>query len=81
MKRAKILADLGKKKYEDFLKKNVDRISSVLFLNNKFEDYQEALLDNQLPIYIKSVEPIQLDRLYEAKILEYKNGKLFGKII
>ena len=81
MKRAKILADLGKKKHEAFLKKNVGRTSSVLFLNNKFGDYQEALLDNQIPIYIEPDKPIQPAQLYEAKILEYKKGRLFGKIV
>ncbi len=81
MKRAKILAKLGKDKYEKFLQKNVGRCSTVLFLNTKFDSYQEALLDNQLPIYIKITKPIQLRRLYEARILEYKNGRLFGKIV
>lgn len=81
VKRAKILADLGKKKYEAFLKKNVGRCSSVLFLKTKFGDYQEALLDNQLPIYIKVTMPIQPRRLYEAEILKYKKGRLFGKIV
>jgi len=80
-KRAKLLADLGKKKYELFLKQNVGRKSTVLFLNNKLGDYQEALLDNQLPIYIKQTKAIQLDQLYEARILEYKKGRLFGRII
>ena len=81
IKRAKILADLGKKKYEVFLKKNVGRTSSILFLNNTFDNCQEALLDNQLSIYIKITKPIQPTRLYEAKIMEYKKGKLFGKLL
>lgn len=81
MKRAKILTDLGKKKYDAFLKTNVGRTSTVLFLNNKFDGYQEALLDNQLPIYIKITKPLQLTQLYEAKIMEYKKGKLFGKLL
>lgn len=81
MKRAKILAELGEKKYDNFLKKNVGRTSSILFLNNTFDDCQEALLDNQLSIYIKLAKPIQPTRLYEAEILEYKKGKLFGRII
>ena len=81
IKRAKLLADLGKKKYEEFLKKNVGRTSAILFLNTKFEGKQEALLDNQLPIYIKITKPIQLRQLYEAKIMEYKNGRLFGKLL
>lgn len=81
IKRAKALAELSLKKYYKFLQKNVGRTSSILFLNNQFGDYQEALLDNQLPIYIKVTKPIQPRRLYEAKILEYKKGKLFGRII
>ena len=81
IKRAKLLADLGKKKYEEFLKRNIGRTSAILFLNTKFEGKQEALLDNQLPIYIKITKPIQLRQLYEAKIIEYKKGRLFGKII
>lgn len=81
LKRAKILADLGKKKYEVFLKKNVGRTSRVLLLNTKVDGYREGLLDNQLPIYIKITKPVQVAHLYEAKILEYKKGMLFGKIV
>jgi threonylcarbamoyladenosine tRNA methylthiotransferase MtaB len=81
IERAKILAKLGKEKYERFLQKNIDRISTVLFLNNNIDGFQEGLLDNQLPIYIKIIKPIQPRRLYEAKILEYKKGKLFGRLI
>ncbi len=60
---------------------NLGRTSTVLFLNNNIDGFQEALLDNQLPICIKVAKPIQPARLYEAKILEYKKGRLFGKII
>ena len=81
IRRAKMLDDLGKIKYESFLKTNVGRTSSILFLNNKIESYQEALLDNQLPIYVKVIKPIQVGHLYEAEILEYKKGKLFGKLL
>ncbi len=81
IKRAKALAELSLKKYYKFLQKNVGRTSTVLFLNNNIDGFQEALLDNQLPIFIKIIKPIQLTQLYEAKILEYKKGKLFGKLI
>ncbi|MEK7495009.1 MAG: MiaB/RimO family radical SAM methylthiotransferase [Patescibacteria group bacterium] len=80
-KRSKILADLGKKKYEMFLKKNIGRTSTILFLNTEVDGYREALLDNQLPIYIKINKPIQPARLHVAKILEYKKGRLFGKLL
>ena len=81
MRRAKLLADLGKKKFEKFLQKNIGRTSSILFLNTEFEGHKEALLDNQVPIYIKINMPIQVGHLYEAKIFEYKKGKLFGKLL
>lgn len=80
IKRAKLLADLGKKKYEEFLKKNVGGTSSVLFLNTKIDGYREALLDNQLPIMVKTNKDLN-GQLKIAKILEYKKGRLFGKII
>jgi threonylcarbamoyladenosine tRNA methylthiotransferase MtaB len=81
IKRAKLLADLGKKKYENFLKKNIKRTSTVLFLNTKFQGYREGLLDNQLPIYIKIDKNIKSGPFTSTKILEYKKGRLFGKLI
>ncbi|MFH0979365.1 MAG: MiaB/RimO family radical SAM methylthiotransferase, partial [Candidatus Roizmanbacteria bacterium] len=73
--RAKALIALGKRKYENFLKKNVGRTSSVLILKQKVKGYSQGLLDNQLPIYL----PAQPVRLRKVKIIEYKNGRLFGK--
>jgi len=83
IKRAKILAELGRKKYEEFLRKNVGRTSSVLFLQKRINGFHEGLLDNQLPIFV----PIQPRRSYRpgriinVKIIEFKKGRLFGKII
>ncbi|EKE13812.1 MAG: 2-methylthioadenine synthetase [uncultured bacterium] len=81
IKRAKLLADLGKKKFEVFLKKNVGRISTILFLNTEVDGYREALLDNQLPIYVGVTKPIQPGQLYVTKIIEYNKGRLFGKLL
>jgi threonylcarbamoyladenosine tRNA methylthiotransferase MtaB len=80
MKRAKILIDLGKKKYQVFLKKNVGRISQALFINIKEDSYQKALIDNQLPILVKTSKDLN-GRLKNIKIVEYKKGRLFGKIV
>lgn len=80
IKRAKLLAELGKKKYEEFLKKNVGRTSSVLFLNTIVNGYSEGLLDNQLPIYVKTIKNLN-GQIKKVKILEYKKGKLFGRIV
>jgi len=80
MKRAKILAKLGKLKYEKFLNKNVGRTTLSLFLGNRADGYQEALADNQIPVNIKTEKDLN-GLLKTIKILEYKKGKLFGKIV
>ncbi len=80
MRRAKILAKLGMVKYIDFLKKNIGRISPSLFLGNRDHGYQEALADNQIPVLVKTNKDLN-GQLKKIKILEYKKGKLFGKIV
>ena len=80
MKRAKILADLGKKKYEEFLKKNVGRTSAVLLLNTVVDGCREGLLDNQLPVYVRTLKNFN-GQIKKVKILKCKIGKLFGKIV
>lgn len=79
MKRAKLLADLGNKKYEAFLKSNINRNSQALFISNRNGDYQEALIDNQLPVMVKIDKDLN-GQLKNIKILEYKKGRLFGKV-
>lgn len=80
MRRAKILAKLSKVKYEKFLKKNVGRETMSLFIGNRDHGYQEALTDNQIPVMIKTEKDLN-GQLKKIKILEYKKGKLFGKIV
>lgn len=80
LKRAKILIELGNKKYQKFLEKMVGRYSLALFLNKKIEDYQEALLQNQVPIYIKTEKNLSRE-IKPVKIIEFKKGRLFGKIV
>jgi len=80
IKRAKTLGELSLKKYYEFLQKNVGRTSFVLLLQKTFNDFREGLLDNQLPIFVKT-ESKQPTRLIEAKIVEFKNDRLFGRII
>ncbi len=84
-KRAKALIELGKRKYEQFLQKNVGRESTVILLEKKNSGYQEGLLDNQLPILIDITPRVTPRRcnggLRRVKITGFKNGKLFGRII
>lgn len=77
MKRAKLLAELGKKKYEDFQKLNVGRKSLSLFISNREGNYQEALIDNQLPVLVKTAKDFN-GQLKNIKIIECKKGRLIG---
>lgn len=80
VKRAKILANLSRKKFQKFLQKQVGINSSALFLNKRIENYQEALLQNQVPAYIKSTKDL-IGEIKNVKIEGIKKKKLFGKII
>lgn len=77
--RSKALIKLGKAKYDSFLKRQVGRLSTALFLEKKFEGFAEALLDNQLPIYIKTEKKLASE-IKTVKIIEFKKGRLFGRI-
>ena len=82
-KRSKALIELSQKKQFAFMESNVGRKSSVLFLEKTIGEYREGLLDNQMSVFV----PLPLDQwkrqglIKNVKIVEYKNGRLFGKII
>ena len=78
--RAKALAELGKDKYEAFLRKHVDRTFSTLFLKSRIDNFQEALLSNQIPVLVRSGKD-HTGQLKSIKILEFQKGRLFGKIV
>lgn len=82
-KRAKALIKLGRIKLEKFINKNIGRISSVLLLEKITNGFRQGLLDNQLPIFLpsSSKELNKAGKIINVKVVEYKNGKLFGKII
>lgn len=80
VKRAKILFELGRKKYSVFLEKHVGDNFLALFLKNKKNNFQEALLDNQIPVLIKT-EKDYTGEVKEIKIDNIKEGKLFGRIV
>lgn len=80
VKRAKILSDLGEKKYSLFLEKQVHRTTSALFLIRRENNYQEVLLDNQIPAWIKT--PKNLTReIHTVTITQHKDNSLFGELV
>jgi threonylcarbamoyladenosine tRNA methylthiotransferase MtaB len=79
-KRAKALAELFAKKYQQFLEKNLGRLSTALILKKQENSFYEALLDNQLPILIEKNKDIIPGEIVKVKVERIKNGKLVGKI-
>jgi len=77
VRRAKILSDLGKKKYNSFLEKHVGKTFPALFLVRKKESYQEILLDNQIPAWIKTSKDLPRE-IHSVKITHLRDCLLFG---
>jgi len=78
--RAKKLQELSDKKLTDFKKSLINYQSPALFLNKRNGGCQEVLLDNQIPVWVKTLENHR-GEIKNVKIISFKNGKLFGKIV
>jgi threonylcarbamoyladenosine tRNA methylthiotransferase MtaB len=79
IKRAKILNDLGRKKYGLFLQKHIDRSFSALFLERRKDGFREVLLDNQISAYIKDEKNL-VGEILKVKIKKFTDGRLLGEI-
>lgn len=78
--RSKALIELGIEKFTKFQRLQSGRTSAALILEKTDESMREVLLDNQLPAYIeaKSGTPGEIKNV---KIIEFKKGRLFGRIV
>lgn len=74
-KRAKALADLNARKYRLFLEKHIGQQFEGLFLEQRKDGMQQALLENQIPVWVKTsqVDPGELKKVMVSTI---KNGSL-----
>lgn len=79
-KRAKILIELSKIKYQQFLTKHIGKTFPALFLERRMNGHQEALLDNQIPVYINTSR-ILTGGIYQVKIDELVKNQLFGRVV
>ncbi len=86
--RALALIELSRQKLNKFMAKNVGRTTKALFLEKVVRGFQEALLDNQLPIYVDvkgrkpafGMEEVRA-KIRDVEIVDFKKGQLFGKIV
>ena len=79
-KRAKALASLNEKKQAVFMQKHVNNTFEALFLEQRDGDIQDAVLQNQVPIKIKTGKDLR-GSIQNIKVIEYKNKYLFGTIV
>jgi threonylcarbamoyladenosine tRNA methylthiotransferase MtaB len=79
IRRAKALSELSKRKYQAFLVKHLGKTFPALFLEKKIEGYQEALLDNQIPAFIKTSKNL-VGEIKTIKIKKMNSDKLFGEL-
>jgi tRNA A37 methylthiotransferase MiaB len=82
IQRARALADLSKKKYQLFLQKLIDKkySSSALFLDKLENGHQQALLDNQVAIWVKTSNNLT-GKIKNIQVVKLGINNLFGKII
>lgn len=78
--RSQILRKLGEEKYNKFLKQFINYSCNALFIDKRTDIYQYALLDNQIPILVKTKENLK-GQIKKIKVEHYKKNKLFGKIV
>ncbi len=80
LKRAKALAELGKKKYEAFLQTHVGKTFSALLLEKREGEWQHGLLSNQIPVMVKT-EKNFAGEIKKVKITAKKDDNLRAAII
>ncbi len=78
--RAKALLELSNKKYQQFLEKHIGKSFPALFLEKRIDDYQEALLNNQIPTMIKTRKDLT-GRIREVKIRKLLSKELSGTLV
>lgn len=78
-KRSKALIRLSQEKFTEFLGRQTGRISTALLLEKNSGSLREGLLDNQLPVSIAG--PGNPGEIKNIEIIEFKKGRLFGRIV
>lgn len=79
-KRTKALAQLNKYKYDRFASSLINKTFDTLFLKARDNDFREGLLSNQVSIHVKAGNDT-CGQIKKVTVTEYKNGRLFGKIV
>lgn len=82
-KRAEIIKAISKKKLDEFIKKNIGTTREVLIEKHpdKKTGYLKGITRNYLTVLLNSKDESLLNTLTLAQITEYKDGKVYGKLV
>lgn len=82
-KRAEIIKAISKKKLDEFIKKNIGTTREVLIEKHpdKKTGYLKGITRNYLTVLLNSKDESLLNTLALAQITEYKDGKVYGKLV
>ena len=80
--RAEIVKDISKEKYENFLKKNINKIHEVLIEKHPDKNgYLKGVTRNYIKVSLNSKDTNLLNTLCNAKITKIENGRVLAEII
>jgi len=81
-KRASVIKEISKQKFEKFINKNIGRTFEVLIEKHpdKHSKNLKGITRNYLTVQIQSDRKDLFNTLQNVKITEYKNGIIYGKL-
>lgn len=79
-KRSEALRQLSDMKYKQFQAKHINNTFEALLLERRKDNYQLALLENQMPAYIETKKDMT-GELKRVTITELKTGNLVGRVV
>lgn len=82
-KRADIIKKISRLKYIEFINKNIGKTQEVLIEKHtdKLTGYLKGITRNYLTVILDSKDLSLTNSLHNIKITEYKNNKIYGKLV
>ncbi|MDE6139228.1 MAG: hypothetical protein K2F57_07135, partial [Candidatus Gastranaerophilales bacterium] len=82
-KRASIIKNISKQKFEEFISKNIGITTEILIEKHrdKHSNNLKGITRNYLTIQIKNDRQDLFNTLQNVKIISYENGILYGELI
>ena len=82
-KRASIIKEISKQKYEEFINKNIGKTLEVLIEKHpdKSSGYLKGISRNYLTVILDTKDTSFTNTINSVKLIEYKDNKIYGRIV